>query len=376
MPVGCRPVRQPAVPGAVRSPLRYKNRAAPVRREGCGRGRRQDHRAVRLGSEQRLRGVENSADFEVTNQQKEAATYTLTFGFLSASGGAVDNVEHTVEAVGPGRTVKGTVVAGERVGNAPEVTGVEVIKVRSVPETEASSASGPCPDSGMRLYADEGDAAMGLRAVGLHLVNCGTRPLRLHGYPKLTIQDEDHRPVDGVRILRDRSDQYRPGRGRQPPTRRPASGRGRGGRAGLAQHDAGRRTGERAVRAGLGRARGGSRHGRAGTRPRDDRKARCRSVAQGRGIQGPRRYRRRAPVIVFLAVIGCASAVYLLAHPRTPSGIKVVLVTAPPVGVVAWLLVEVYERLFTAGAVLAVFAVVLIAMIGLLAHPACRPGRK
>jgi len=74
-------------------------------------------------------------------------------------------------------------------------------------------------------------------------------------------------------------------------------------------------------------------------------------------------------VIVFLAVIGCASAVYLLAHPRTPSGIKVVLVTAPPVGVVAWLLVEVYERLFTAGAVLAVFAVVLIAMIGLLAHP-------
>ena len=147
-------------------------------------------------------GVENSADFEITNQRKEAATYTLTFGFLSASGGAVDNVEHTVEAVGPGRTVKGTVVAGERVGNAPEVTGVEVIKVRSVPETEASSASGPCPDSGMRLYADEGDAAMGLRAVGLHLVNCGTRPLRLHGYPKLTIQDEDHRPVDGVRILR------------------------------------------------------------------------------------------------------------------------------------------------------------------------------
>ncbi|MFE1836745.1 DUF4232 domain-containing protein [Streptomyces sviceus] len=146
-------------------------------------------------------GVDNSADFEITNQQKETATYTLTFGFLSASGGAVDNAEQTVEAIGPGRTVKGTVVVGERVGNAPEVTEVKVIKVRSVPEAEASSASGACPESGMHLYADEGDAAMGLRAVGLHLVNCGTRPMRLNGYPKLTIQDEDHRPVDGVRIL-------------------------------------------------------------------------------------------------------------------------------------------------------------------------------
>ncbi|MEU0428243.1 DUF4232 domain-containing protein [Streptomyces canus] len=125
----------------------------------------------------------------------------MTFGFLSASGGAVDNAEHTVEAVGPERTVKGTVVMGEPVGNAPEVTGVEVIKVRSVPGAEASSASGTCPKSGMRLYADQGDAAMGLRVVGLHLVNCGTRPLQLNGYPKLTIQDEDHHTVDGVQIL-------------------------------------------------------------------------------------------------------------------------------------------------------------------------------
>jgi hypothetical protein len=153
------------------------------------------------GPESGCAGVGHSADFEITNQQTQTATYTLTFGFLSASGGAVDNAEQTVEAVGPGRTVKGTVVAGETVGNAPDVTGVEVIKVRSVPEAEASSASGTCPESGMHLYADEGDAAMGLRVVGLHLVNCGTRPLRLNGYPKLAIQDEDHHAVDGVRIL-------------------------------------------------------------------------------------------------------------------------------------------------------------------------------
>ncbi|WP_406154895.1 DUF4232 domain-containing protein [Streptomyces canus] len=146
-------------------------------------------------------GVAYSADFELTNQQTESATYTLTFGFLSASGGAVDNAEQTVEAVGKGRTVKGTVVMGEPVGNAPEVTGIEVIKTRSVPQAEAPSTSGTCPKSGLRLYADQGDAAMGLRVVGLHLVNCRTGPLQLNGYPKLTIQDEDHHTVDGVQIL-------------------------------------------------------------------------------------------------------------------------------------------------------------------------------
>jgi hypothetical protein len=153
------------------------------------------------GPESGCSGVAYSADFELTNRQAETATYTLTIGFLSASGGAVDNGERTVEAVGPGRTVKGTVVMAEPVGNAPEVTGVEVIKTRSVPEAEASSASGTCPKSGTRLYADQGDAAMGLRVVGLHLVNCGTGPLQLNGYPKLAIQDEDHHTVDGVRIL-------------------------------------------------------------------------------------------------------------------------------------------------------------------------------
>ncbi|MFF4629087.1 DUF4232 domain-containing protein [Streptomyces griseorubiginosus] len=153
------------------------------------------------GPESGCAGVDYSADFELTNQLTEAATYTLTFGFLSASGGAVDHGERTVEAVGPGRTVKGTVTMNETLGNPPAVTGVEVTKVRSVPAAEASSASGTCPKSGVHVYADEGDAAMGLRVVGLHLVNCGTLPYRLDGYPKLELQDEDHKIVDSVRIL-------------------------------------------------------------------------------------------------------------------------------------------------------------------------------
>lgn len=48
-----------------------------------------------------------SAEFEVTNNGRKAATYTVTFGFVTASGGAVDNVEQTVEAVGPGGPSRG-----------------------------------------------------------------------------------------------------------------------------------------------------------------------------------------------------------------------------------------------------------------------------
>lgn len=141
--------------------------------------------------------TDRSVEFEVTNSGAEAATYTVTFGFRTGAG--VENVSQTVEAVGPGRTVKGSVDSGETM--ASEVSGGEVVKVRSVPVDEASSASGPCPASGVHLYVDQGDAAMGLRVVGLHLVNCGTQPYRLDGYPELQLLDEAHESVDGVRIL-------------------------------------------------------------------------------------------------------------------------------------------------------------------------------
>ncbi|MFE1836744.1 hypothetical protein [Streptomyces sviceus] len=74
-------------------------------------------------------------------------------------------------------------------------------------------------------------------------------------------------------------------------------------------------------------------------------------------------------MIALLGVTACALAVYLLAQPRIAPGCKVLLLTAPPVAGVVWLLVVVYERRLTAGVVVAVFAVVLIALIGLLAHP-------
>ncbi|MBD0841954.1 DUF4232 domain-containing protein [Streptomyces sp. TRM68416] len=142
-----------------------------------------------------------SADFEITNDGTAAATYTVTFGFRSGSGTAVDDPERTIAAVGAGKTVKGTVVARGSTGTSADVSSVTVVKVRSVPVDEAPSQSGPCPESGVRVYADRGDAAMGLRVVGLHLVNCGSRPYEVNGYPEVEVLDEDHETVDEVKIL-------------------------------------------------------------------------------------------------------------------------------------------------------------------------------
>ncbi|MFF4209318.1 DUF4232 domain-containing protein [Streptomyces sp. NPDC001796] len=142
-----------------------------------------------------------SAEFEVTNRGTAPATYTITFRLPSGSGGPIDTIEKTVPSVRPGQTLEGTVPVGHLPADLKNVTRVEVAKVRSVPDDEAPSASGPCPASGIRLYADDGDAAMGLRVVGLHLENCGTGVYRLNGYPQLQIQDEDHGRVESVRIV-------------------------------------------------------------------------------------------------------------------------------------------------------------------------------
>jgi hypothetical protein len=147
-----------------------------------------------------------SAEYEVTNDGPEALTYTVVFGFLSADGGAVSNKRETVRDVGPGKTVRGTVRLGILEHGASRVTQVEVAQVTKVPADEAPAAAGACPPSGIRVTADQGDAAMGLRVVGLHLENCGTGDYTLDGYPKLELLDAGREPVEGVRILRGSGD--------------------------------------------------------------------------------------------------------------------------------------------------------------------------
>lgn len=143
-----------------------------------------------------------SAGFRVTNRAAEPFSYTVTFAFLSASGEVLTHTEETVPSVEPGRTVQRTADMGEvPLRGDTAVARVRIARVRSVPADEAPSTAGPCPPSGVRVTSDDGEAAMGLRVVGLHLRNCSTRAHRLDGYPRVRLLDEDRKPVTGVEIL-------------------------------------------------------------------------------------------------------------------------------------------------------------------------------
>ncbi|KJS63080.1 DUF4232 domain-containing protein [Streptomyces rubellomurinus] len=142
-------------------------------------------------------------DYQVTNQGGEPADVTVTFNRPALIGGGLEPVPRTETALAPGATARGRIDpadprASPRPGTAHQV---KIVRVRSVPTTEAPQPGGPCPPSGVRLYADEGDAAMGLRVVGLNLRNCGTSPVSLDGYPTLQLLDHEHLPIDGVRLL-------------------------------------------------------------------------------------------------------------------------------------------------------------------------------
>ncbi|MFE6778612.1 DUF4232 domain-containing protein [Streptomyces sp. NPDC057702] len=150
----------------------------------------------------RHEGATSCAEFEVTNRAAEPLTYTISFTAQSPSGEALDGAEQTVASVPPGRTVRRAVVTRDLPTTPTDPTSVRITKVRSVPTRETPSRQGPCPTSGVRLYADEGSAAMGLRAVSLHVENCGTRVTRLNGYPRLQLLDEGRDPLRGVRVLR------------------------------------------------------------------------------------------------------------------------------------------------------------------------------
>lgn len=140
-------------------------------------------------------------EFEIANRGSEAMTYTVAFEVRTASGEVLSYPEKIVESVPAGRTVPDQADVTDAM-SAGRVAQVQIGEVRSVPADEAPSMGGPCPPTGVRLYADEGNAAMGLRVVGLYLENCGTEVHRLEGYPRLQLLDEEHAEVTGVRIRR------------------------------------------------------------------------------------------------------------------------------------------------------------------------------
>ncbi|MCF6524268.1 DUF4232 domain-containing protein [Streptomyces sp. JJ36] len=61
---------------------------------------------------------------------------------------------------------------------------------------------GTCPRTGVRLHAGLVNAAMGLRGMSVTLTNCGDRPYRVAGHPRLRVLNGDGQPLD-VEILRD-----------------------------------------------------------------------------------------------------------------------------------------------------------------------------
>ncbi|MEV7187351.1 DUF4232 domain-containing protein [Kitasatospora sp. NPDC093102] len=193
-------------------------------------------------------------EYEVTNPNSEPYDVTVVFNgpdpgrgaavFGSPGTGGGGNLTRTVTGLAPGATEKGRIdlaVPGRTAQagppptlSAPEALAPkpELLTVRSVPTAEAPRPDGPCPPSGLRLYADEGSAAMGLRVVGLHLRNCGAATVTLDGYPQVQPLDLDHRPLDGVRILRGGA-QIATGTGADDPPRKFDVRPGEGARATL-----------------------------------------------------------------------------------------------------------------------------------------------
>ncbi|QLQ38181.1 DUF4232 domain-containing protein [Micromonospora robiginosa] len=65
------------------------------------------------------------------------------------------------------------------------------------PGQHESTPPGPttCPPDGVRIAETGVSAAMGLRAMGLDLVNCGNQPYELRGYPAVRLRDADGDPI-------------------------------------------------------------------------------------------------------------------------------------------------------------------------------------
>lgn len=64
--------------------------------------------------------------------------------------------------------------------------------------TEPNTPAPPtgCPESGVRVTGEEPDAAMGLRAMTLTMVNCGGAPHTVTGYPSLRVLDADRTALE------------------------------------------------------------------------------------------------------------------------------------------------------------------------------------
>ncbi|MGX7826424.1 DUF4232 domain-containing protein [Actinokineospora sp. 24-640] len=64
------------------------------------------------------------------------------------------------------------------------------------PAPPPTSTATDCPESGAVISVGEVDSAMGLRALGILVTNCGTDDYTVNGYPAVQVLDADRQPLD------------------------------------------------------------------------------------------------------------------------------------------------------------------------------------
>ncbi|MET9476649.1 DUF4232 domain-containing protein [Streptomyces sp. NPDC002917] len=110
-------------------------------------------------------------------------------GFLVPAGegepGPTPSVSHT-----PGR-VHAEKLQPRDLPSAPPATG----DVPSPAPPPSAAARADCPSSGLVVDMGEVQAALGHRAVGLTLTNCGSKPYRVDGYPSVRVLDDEGEPL-------------------------------------------------------------------------------------------------------------------------------------------------------------------------------------
>lgn len=67
------------------------------------------------------------------------------------------------------------------------------------PPAPTASTGPACPPAGVSITAGQVEAASGLRALKVEMVNCGTGSYTANGYPALRVLDADRRPL-GVTV--------------------------------------------------------------------------------------------------------------------------------------------------------------------------------
>ncbi|MET8325524.1 DUF4232 domain-containing protein [Streptomyces sp. NPDC005181] len=115
-------------------------------------------------------------------------------GFLVPAGegepGPTPSVSRT-----PGRVHADTLQPGDLSTAPPPVRPPAAGDAHSPQPAPSSATRAGCPSSGGVVDMGEVQAALGHRAVGLTLTNCGRKPYRVDGYPSVRALDDEGEPL-------------------------------------------------------------------------------------------------------------------------------------------------------------------------------------